>query len=133
MMKKILVIDDDPSVGFLTKHFIEKALPEFKVESLMNPLDAEGYIQKMEKSPEIILIDINMPQENGFNTLLHLKLLSKLNECCFAVYSTSGDPANVKEAIRLNVGYIVKNYDKLIEQIQNLLSGKFEYPKESNM
>lgn len=65
-MKKILIIDDEKDFCFFIKENLE-ATGKFKVFVLNNP--KEGLETALKNKPDLILLDILMPQMNGFAAL----------------------------------------------------------------
>lgn len=65
---KILVVDDDP-IGTRMVQFL---LTEegYEVEAVDNPRGAMALLQK--QTPDLILLDVNMPQVNGFEFYMRL-------------------------------------------------------------
>lgn len=61
-MKKILLVDDDLKNSMLLKRFIELEGYEFAYA----PNGKSGYELYKEIHPDLILLDINMPEMNGF-------------------------------------------------------------------
>lgn len=73
MTKKIkfLLIDDDHIFNFVNTKFIEKADSEHEVVSYESPLKAFAYLKNIDIDllPDILFLDINMPELNGFEFL----------------------------------------------------------------
>ncbi|BAI79597.1 conserved hypothetical protein [Deferribacter desulfuricans SSM1] len=68
-MKKILIIDDDPYIRNFYKEFLEEN--GFVVIEAENGL--EGMKIFREESPNLILLDINMPEKSGLDILKEIK------------------------------------------------------------
>lgn len=72
--KSICIIDDDKVYTFGVKKLIKSALPDHKFYSFDNGKEAiEGISEMLEKGedlPDLILLDIDMPQMNGWEFLL---------------------------------------------------------------
>ena len=63
MNKTILIIDDDEKLNrLLTEYF---ANYNFNVDSVLHPTDGLKYLMK--KTPDIIILDIMLPDINGFD------------------------------------------------------------------
>src|SRR4030042_5134943 len=67
-MKKILLIDDEKDFVDSTKEFLE--MRGYTVIPAYNGIDA---LKKMKESPDIVLLDIKMPDMDGFEVLRHLR------------------------------------------------------------
>lgn len=67
-MKKILVVDDDPSLLALIRAFLTD---EYEV---MTSLSGEAAINSVRANkPDLILTDVLMPQMTGYELFVHLK------------------------------------------------------------
>lgn len=60
MIKKILLADDEPGVISILKNYFE--IEGYQVYTAVNGTEA---LQKVSTNPDIILLDINMPEING--------------------------------------------------------------------
>jgi two-component system alkaline phosphatase synthesis response regulator PhoP len=65
----ILVVDDDPDTRSMVKTILENS--SFKVAEAENGRIALEQIEKLQ--PSLILLDINMPEMNGYDVVIHLK------------------------------------------------------------
>lgn len=69
-MRKYLIIEDDEVFIFLHEHVMRNADPDGEIISMKSSLHAVDYINdlisKGEKAPDCILLDLNMPEMNGF-------------------------------------------------------------------
>lgn len=68
-MKKILIIDDDPMVLTTTK----AALIAENFQTLTSFNGEEGFEVATKECPDLIIMDVMMPKENGIATLMKLK------------------------------------------------------------
>jgi len=70
MKYKILVVDDEKDIRALLKSFFE--MEGFLV---FTAADGKEALEKVEKGPDIILLDINMPKINGLEVLKSIRHL----------------------------------------------------------
>ena len=68
-MKKIMIIDDDEKLTGLLQEFLEQY--KFKPIIYHNPIKAITMINK--KKPDLIILDIMMPDMDGFQTLREIR------------------------------------------------------------
>ena len=72
---KVAIIDDDPAVHDLMKHFLNKA--GFRVAAALNGTD--GLRLAAQLRPDVITLDVVMPQMDGWTVLSALKADSELS------------------------------------------------------
>jgi len=68
MKKKILLVDDDPSVRRMLQRVLEEE--DYFVVSAANGLEAVEYAQAW--SPDLALLDLSLPVQDGWDTLRRL-------------------------------------------------------------
>lgn len=71
-ISSVLIVDDDHINNVITKLFLEKA--GIKAVSFVNPVEAFEYLKTNQQKHQLILLDINMPQLNGWDFLLKMQL-----------------------------------------------------------
>ena len=105
MKQTALIIEDDKFLAdiYLTK--LQQA--GFQVEVAE---DGKSGIQKaQEMRPNVILLDIVMPQVDGFEVLKRLKEISEMKETRFILLTNLGQKENVERGLKLGAdAYIVK-------------------------
>ena len=69
-MNKILIIEDDPAVS----KGLEISLKKEKYETLIEADGEKGYQTALKLKPELILLDIMLPNKNGFDICKDLRL-----------------------------------------------------------
>lgn len=126
MKKKILVVDDDKITLKMCRFILEKqGLDVFTAESGKRCLD---FLRDPE-SPlmDCILLDIEMPLLNGFNTLSSIRQSERLKEIPVMFLTASATPDTVREAIRLGVtSYLRKPFlpNELTDKVSALLGSQ---------
>lgn len=71
--KKILLIDDDPAVKYLTRYALEKEHEHCSIAEVSDGLEALEMITSGIILPDIILLDLEMPRMNGYEFLIEYK------------------------------------------------------------
>ena len=69
MSKKILIVDDDPSIVLAVQTLLE--LEGYAVQTASNGTEAESKFADF--APNLVLLDVNMPQKNGFEVARELR------------------------------------------------------------
>lgn len=79
-MRKYLIVEDDEVFIFLHEHVMRHADPDAEIVSMKSSLMAVDYLNELmeagEKMPDCILLDLNMPEMNGFQFLDYCKPLA---------------------------------------------------------
>ena len=117
MAQKILVIDDEPD---LVKA-IKIRLNQFGFEVIVAYNGGEGAKKAKEEKPDLILVDILMPEMDGFQTLGKLKQDSSTKSIPVIMLTAKSQLDDVIEATNLGaVDYVVKPFDYriLVEKIK---------------
>ena len=118
MSKTIFVIDDDlTNVKVLQARLVKEG---FGVEAAIN---GEGALKRLEGMvPDLIILDIQMPQMDGYTFLLELRKLKKFNHIPIIVLTSRTE---MEPIFKLNgvKDYIVKpfTFDVLLPKIRALL------------
>ncbi|MFC5270188.1 response regulator [Adhaeribacter terreus] len=120
----ILLVEDD-EVDIMN---VQRA---FKKNNITNPLfiahnglEALDMLRnKIVPVPQIVILDINMPQMNGIEFLQELRKDENLKHLSVFVMTTSNDDSDKLNAYNLNVaGYILKplSFEKFIASVATL-------------
>tara|TARA_R110000850_G_scaffold128494_1_gene247904 strand:- start:236 stop:619 length:384 start_codon:yes stop_codon:yes gene_type:complete len=86
-MKKIMLVDDKDISNFIMRKFIEIRLPDTVSVEYNNPLVAFDNIVK--ENPDLIFLDLNMPEMDGWQFLDRMKAESLTNKVAILTSSTS--------------------------------------------
>lgn len=97
-MSRILVIDDDP----LFRKLICSCLSShFQVEAA--PTGHEGYRRAVEAPPELLLLDLHMPNWNGVQTLQAWRSDEKLKRIPVVLMTGSPDCREARQVEQIGV------------------------------
>ena len=99
MAKKILVIDDEPDLLKLAT--IRLSLAGYDVKTAANADDAFNIIG--EEVPDLILLDVIMPDRNGYEVCNELKSSDKTRNVPVILFTANPDQ---KERIKSNYEFI---------------------------
>jgi len=106
---KILIVDDD----IIDLEMVEAVLrDEYDVLIAKSGKEALGlFYQGL--VPQLILLDLIMPDMDGWNTYSRIKAISNLHDTPIAFFTSSSDPKDIQHAREMGaVDYIKKPYDK---------------------
>jgi len=116
-MRTILLIEDDP---FLVDLYNTKLKEEgFEVEIAVS--GREGLRKFKEKKPDLILLDIVLPDLDGWEVLEGIKKLDKLDDLKVIVLSNLTEQGDVKRAQELGATrYLIKSHFTPTEVVQEI-------------
>lgn len=123
--KKILIVDDDSFLlDMYALKFSQNNFEVYTAESGVHALDK----LKGGLSPDVMLMDVIMPEMNGFETLTQIEKENLCSNCLKIILSNKSEQQDIDEGKRLGVaGYIVKANStpaEVISQVVNILKEK---------
>ena len=121
MIKDILLVDDDLD----DIDFFQEALHEIdsriQLHSAKNGLSALEFLRKTQTiTPNLIFLDINMPEMNGWQCLKELKNTPVLKQIPVIMYSTSATKMDQQKASSLGAVGIYQKPERF-EELKHLL------------
>eukprot|EP01136_Pigoraptor_vietnamica_P006778 Opistho-1_new@40131 len=128
-VKQVLLIDDDLIVNLINTRVIQLTDPDMKVSSVTNGCEALQRLRGIPDSgvnvfPDLIFIDINMPEMDGWEFLTELKHFPEgsLSNCSFIMLTSSIDLFDIQKAKKNPIvdDYLIKPLN--IEMFKSLLS-----------
>lgn len=124
MKKRVMVVDDDRITLQLCEYILKKR--GYYVVTVESGKRCLEYLRDESNPPvNCIILDIEMPLLNGYNTLSSIRQSEKLMKIPVMFLTATATPDTVKEAIRLGVtSYLKKPFlpDELSERVEQLLS-----------
>lgn len=118
---KILVVDDEPDIVNIIRCHLECC----KCEVVTAANGEEGLKKAASESPDLILLDVNMPTMDGFQMLEHLKGRSDLKDIPVIMTTVACEPQSIATASSYGIAdYITKPFEltELSEKIARALS-----------
>jgi two-component system alkaline phosphatase synthesis response regulator PhoP len=117
-MKKILIIEDEKILAELYKDKFEEA--GYEVDLVFTSEEAIDYLKK--ERPDLILLDILLPKENGISFLEKFRETENFSKIPVVTFSNYDDPKTKKEAFELGIkAYLIKTQytpSQLLEEIK---------------
>ncbi len=108
--KLILVVDDTETVLIFTKMMLAGQAAEIVVAR--NGVEALQRVE--EQAPDLILMDIMMPELDGVETCRRLKSNPRTGDIPVVMVTTKGNPEKVEEAFAAGCDdYLTKPFGKL--------------------
>jgi CheY-like chemotaxis protein len=116
MPRKFLLVDDDPDDTDLFEEALKNVDHDVEFYSAQDCSDILSQLKGQKIQPEIIFLDINMPDMNGWECLAALKSDPELRDIPVLMYSTSSATLDGHKAIRKGaLGFLEKppSYEQL--------------------
>jgi DNA-binding response OmpR family regulator len=120
MMKKILIVDDEPNIVMALEYTFKKN--NFEVFIARDGQEAMDILKV--QLPDIIILDVMMPMVDGFATLEQIKKDERLQHCKVIFLSAKNKEKDIEKGLSLGANlYVVKPFSvkKLVEQVNELL------------
>lgn len=120
-MKKILIVDDEPNIVMSLEYTFKKN--NFEVFIARDGQEALDILKS--SLPNIIILDIMMPNVDGYNTLEQIKKDERLKDTKVIFLSAKNKEKDIEKGLSLGADlYMTKPFSvkKLVEQVNELLS-----------
>lgn len=121
--KRILVVDDDPTTVKIISHFLQKE--NYQVSTSLSGV--EGLKKAFQEVPDLILLDVMMPDLNGFQFLSIYRKVEENARTPVVILSSLSEEAEMLKGLEIGaVDYITKPFSPqvLMAKIKkNLNSG----------
>src|SRR3989338_5999222 len=122
--KKILIIEDDK---FLAK-MLGRMLESHGYEVIVASNGKEGLMKASQSEANLILLDIMLPDIDGFDLLETIKKDDKAKKAPVIIISNLGQPEDIQQGRSLGaVDYLVKSdlsLDEVVEKVRKHLPNK---------
>jgi DNA-binding response OmpR family regulator len=121
--KKVLIIDDDPNISELTKVLLEAQ--DYQVISA--PGAAEGIKKAKSKKPDLVILDIMMPEMDGISVCQKLKADKKTGNIPIMMLTVKWLAEDKKKSLEAGACcYMTKPFEtkELVEKVKQILAGK---------
>ena len=121
-MKKIMIVDDDPDQISTIKYVLESSGNQYEVISANNGIQCLQLLVN-NQIPDLILLDIMMPEMNGWEVFNHLKEKSSWKNIPVIFLTARTDRVAENAGGFLGDDYIEKpfNREDLIKRIDDVL------------
>jgi len=120
-MKSILIIEDDD----FFRELVKKKLLSVNFD-VVESIDGEKGVKAIkEKKPDLVLLDLLLPNVDGFEVLSKVKSDPNLSSIPIIVLSNLGQQEDIERALKLGASdFLIKSQfdiDQVIEKIENIL------------
>jgi len=135
----ILLVEDNEGDILLTSEALEEGKFNNKLSVARDGKQAIEFLEKKgnyldAETPDLILLDVNLPKKNGYQVLHHIKASDHLKRIPVIMLTTSSSPKDINQAYENYASsYITKpleaqNFVEVIESIENFYLGVVKLP-----
>ena len=131
LVEKTILIDDSDIDLFIQRRFLEVYNFSNTLVLYNSAEEALGWLKEMkgEAAPDVIFLDLNMPEIDGFSFLNNFKNLPQevLDKCKIVVLTSSNSAKDREQAFSFNnvIQFITKPIKQSdIEDLKNLINHK---------
>jgi CheY-like chemotaxis protein len=96
---KILLADDDEADRLLFKDAFTELKAEISIATVNDGMQLMDLLHNTETEdlPQILFLDINMPQKTGIDCLIEIRADNRFKDLTIAIYSTSSSEKDMEE------------------------------------
>lgn len=119
-MNKILIVDDEPNIIMSLEYTFKKN--NFQVFIARDGQEALDILQT--EIPNIIILDIMMPNVDGYATIEFIKKDKRLTNCKVLFLSAKNKESDIEKGMSLGAdAYMTKPFSvkKLVDQVSDLI------------
>lgn len=120
-MKKILIVDDEPNIVMALEYTFKKN--NVIVFIARDGQEALDILQT--EIPDVIILDIMMPNVDGYATLEQIKKEERLSNCKIIFLTAKNKESDMEKGLSLGANlYVTKPFSvkKLVEHVNDLIN-----------
>lgn len=125
MKKKILIVDDEPNIVMSLEYAFKKK--DFGVFIARDGTEALDIAER--ERPNIILLDIMMPQMDGYETLKRIRENKELVDTKVVFLSAKSKEKDIEKGMQMGAdGYMTKPFSikKVISDVEEMIKKSFK-------
>lgn len=108
----VLVVDDDADDQYIIRRAFNQQMPNVSLETVDDGDQLLPYLLAAPVLPKLILLDLNMPNMNGLETLRLLRQSKPFGHLPAIIFTTSAAPEDRRQALALGASdFITKPGD----------------------
>lgn len=104
-MKKVLLVEDSPTDALI----VQDLLKAEAIEVCVAVTAEDGYRKAISEKPDLILLDLMLPDGNGFDLCVRLKKEVSLGNTIIVIFSVKDNMTDITKAFHIGADdYIIK-------------------------
>ncbi|MVM35622.1 response regulator [Spirosoma sp. HMF4905] len=119
----VWIVDDDEDDQLFIRSAFQEESPSIQVLCLRDGEELLSILAKCAELPLLILLDINMPRKDGFETLQELRSVATYAQLPVVMLTTSSEPEDIQRCISLGANHFLTKpltYEQLRDMVQAL-------------
>ncbi len=121
MKRKILIVDDEPNIVMSLEYTFKKQ--GFEVFIARDGIEALDILKH--EIPDVVLLDIMMPNVDGYQTLKEIKSIQSLEHTKVVFLTAKNKASDIEKGLKLGADkYLTKPFSvkKIVSEILELLT-----------
>ena len=121
MKRKILIVDDEPNIVMTLEYTFKKK--DFEVFIARDGSEALQILEN--NAPDIVLLDIMMPNVDGYQTLKQIRNNDSLKNTKVVFLTAKNKASDIEKGLKLGADkYLIKPFSikKIVSEINELLN-----------
>lgn len=95
--KILLLAEDDEADYKLFEMAFNEVMPETKVERVKDGFEVVNHLNRSNKKPDLVVLDLNLPGMSGIEALEKIRTLPDTEQIPIVILTTSGSPRDFEE------------------------------------
>ena len=119
---EVLLVDDNPADIDLTREALTKCEWQFRVNAVHDGVEAISFLRRQGQyadapSPDLIVLDLNLPRRDGREVLSEIKSDPKLARIPVVIFTTSNATSDVSRSYELGANCYLRKPGNLSDFI----------------
>lgn len=122
----LLIVDDDPADVDLLQEYLQDADFDVKTDVAADGVEALKTLRGGLR-PDLVILDLNMPRKDGFETLKELREDPELKDLKVIVFTTSDQEEHIMKTFEMAANYFItkparpQEFQELLQLIHDYL------------
>lgn len=114
----LILVDDDPDEAYLLRQALNKVEPDLSLQYFADSREFLTVLNETAVQPTLVLLDLNMPNQDGFEVLKEVKSRQNTSNIPIVIYSNSNNPKDIELSYKTGANSYVRKPQGLKETIE---------------